>query len=82
MGPYLLGASTDPTLRLLCVLPLIPRRGLYQVAHAGSPPPRKEGFRDFYHNWTNSILQQLSVKIGVAPLVVVGRSILERTAMS
>ena len=39
MEPYLLGASTDPTLRLLCVLPLIPRRGLYQVAHAGSPPP-------------------------------------------
>jgi hypothetical protein len=27
------------------------------------PPTDDGGLRDFYHNWTNSILQQLSLKV-------------------
>jgi hypothetical protein len=35
-----------------------------KISWQGFPSKDGRGFRDFYHNWTNSILQQVKRKFG------------------
>jgi hypothetical protein len=39
--------------------------GLARPGILEEPPKDGRGFRDFYHNWTNSFLQQLKRKLQV-----------------